>query len=362
LNNIHMEQYGAGPRFLGEATLYTGEIPARVVSQSRDLYRVVCEEGFLAAEVSGKFRFETKYLSDYPAVGDFVMLDRSNDENGNAIIHHLLTRKSAFIRKAAGTAGEEQVVAANIDVVFLCMALNRDFNLRRMERYLAVAWDSGATPVIVLTKADLCDDVEARLRETETVAPGVEILVSSSVEKDGYLKVMEYIRPGQTVALMGSSGVGKSTLINCLLGEERITTKGLRNDDKGKHTTTKRELFLLPNGGLVIDTPGMRELGLESADLGKAFSDIDALAAQCRFRDCTHGAEPGCAVRKALEEGSLSSERLENYFKLKKEARYEGLNFREIESTKMEEMFRDVGGMKNARRLVKEKTKRREGR
>jgi len=357
LNQINMQKLGFSKQFAAEAAAYSGLEVGRVFSQSRHLYQVMCETGAVTAEVSGRFRFEAKALSDFPAVGDFVMLDRP--QNGHAIIHHVLRRKSAFIRKAAGTANDEQVVASNIDTVFICMSLNKDFNLRRMERYLAIAWDSGAMPVVVLTKADLCADVQQRLEEVSTVAVGADVLVTSSLSEDGYRQVMAYVKEGQTIALIGSSGVGKSTLINCLRGDQQQVTSGLRNDDKGKHTTTRRELLVLKNGAMVIDTPGMRELALESADLARTFADIDELAEQCRFRDCTHRSEPGCAVQKAIAEGRLSAQRLSSYQKLKKEAKYEGLNSRQIETTKLNEMFADVGGMKKARKFAKQKNKRR---
>ena len=357
MQKINMKSLGLSQRFLTEASLYKDFYVGRVISQYKDLYKVATASGELAAEVSGKLRFGARCLSDYPAVGDFVMLDRNDDAAGNAIIHHVLTRKSAFIRKAAGTANEEQVVAANIDTVFICMALNNDYNLRRVERYLSIAWDSGAVPVIVLTKADLCEDLPGKLKELETVACGVDVLVTSSLSEDGCASVLKYLVEGRTIAFIGSSGVGKSTLINKLLGQSILATQGLRNDDKGRHTTTRRELFVLPRGGVVIDTPGMREMGIESADLAKAFADIDELAANCRFHDCTHTGEPECAVQQAIRDGKLSAERLANYLKMKKEAKYEGLNSKQIEVEKMNTMFAEFGGMKNARAFAKGKNK-----
>jgi len=273
--------------------------------------------------VSGKFRYGAVTLSDYPAVGDFIMMDR-NEHGGNAVIHHVLPRKSCFTRKAAGDARQEQIVAANIDTVFLCMSLNNDFNLRRLERYLSVAWDSGAVPVIVLTKADLCDDLEQKQAEVSSIAIGVDVLVTTALEKDGYNEILPYIAMGKTVAFIGSSGVGKSTLINCLLGEQHLDTNSLRNDDKGRHTTTHRELILLPNGGMVVDTPGMRELGMwdSASGINQTFRDIEELASQCRFKDFSHHNEPGCAVQKGLQDGTLSEERWLSYQKLKIENEY----------------------------------------
>ena len=349
---------GFTQRFISEASLYQGLILGRVIAQYRDLLRVSTGDQELLAEISGKLRYQAASLADFPAVGDFVMMDRDSHEQGNALIHHVLSRKSVFLRKAAGTSREVQVVAANIDTVFICMALNNDYNLRRMERYLSIAWDSGAVPVVVLTKADLCQDVAARVAEVKRVSPGMEVLVTSSLAEDGEKPVKSYLTPGKTVAFIGSSGVGKSTLINRLLGEERIATNETRKDDKGRHTTTHRELLTIPGGGAVVDTPGMRELGLEHADLTKSFADIEELAEQCKFGDCTHGQEPGCAVRQAIDSGVLTEERLDSYFKLEKEAGYEGLNSKQIEKKKIDRMFGDFGSMKNARDYMKSKNRR----
>lgn len=330
----------------------------RIIAQHKDFYRVATEKSDMLAKTSGKIFFKSDDIKDLPAVGDFVLLDRDESSGGNAIIHGILERKSSFIRKAAGTSQQAQVIAANIDTIFICMALNRDFNLRRLERYLAIAWDSGACPVVVLTKADLCTDIEMTIAEVSSVAIGAEILVTSGLTCDGSKSIKKYIYPGQTVAFIGSSGVGKSTLINLLLGEEKILTARTRRDDRGRHTTTNRELFCIPGGGAVIDTPGMREIGLENADLERAFADIEELAASCHFSDCTHEKEPNCAVRRAIDEGKIDLERLMNYKKLIKEAKYEGLNSRQIEQEKVNEMFTAMGGIKNVRDLIKSRKNR----
>lgn len=357
LSKIDMENIGLEQRFIAESDLYSNLYIGRVSTQYKDLYKVITENGELRAEISGKFHFNAKTISDYPAVGDFVMLDRNEDTGGNAIIHHILTRKSAFIRKAAGTSNDEQVVASNIDTVFICMSLNNDFNLRRLERYLGIAWDSGAIPVVVLTKLDLCYNISEKLSELGTVAMGVDVIVTSSINEDDYLSFRKYINRGKTVAFIGSSGVGKSTIINRLIGENFIETKEIRKDDKGRHTTTRRELFILPSGGVVIDTPGMREIAIESADLSKTFSDILELSTKCKFKNCTHSNEPNCAVQEAINEGALSKDRFESYLKLKKENKYEGLNSKQIEQKKINEMFKEIGGIKNARKLIKSKNR-----
>ncbi len=309
-------------RWAALAAQYPELTVGRITLQEKGMYRIRTSIGEENALVSGKFQFDAQSPSDYPAVGDYVMVNCADPDT--AIIHQVLPRKSLFVRKAAGTSKTEQVVAANIDTVFLCMSLNNDFNLRRLERYLAVAWESGADPVVVLTKADLCADLPQKQREVGAIAMGVEILTTSAMESDGYRQIMPYITEGRTVAFVGSSGVGKSTLINRLLGEERLATDGLRNDDKGHHTTTHRELLVLPNGAMVIDTPGMRELGMWDAasGVGQTFGDIEELAARCRFRNCSHSGEPGCAVRAAIRSGELDSGRWQSYQKLKNENSY----------------------------------------
>ncbi len=302
----------------------TGYSVGRVGLEHKRLYRIFTENGELLGEVSGKFRFNANGREDYPSVGDWVVIS-ARPEEGKATIHAVLPRFSKFSRKLAGETTEEQIVAANVDTVFLVNALNNDFNLRRIERYLVMAWESGATPVIVLSKADLCDDVEEKLAEVESVAFGVPTYVVSAQTGEGLEPLLEYLTVGKTVALLGSSGAGKSTLTNFFIGQEKQLVQEVRTgDDRGKHTTTHRELMVLPNGGLIIDTPGMRELQLWEADdaTEQVFHDIHELEDQCRFRDCTHGTEPGCAVKEAIEDGTLTQGRFDSYRKLQKELAY----------------------------------------
>ena len=358
LNNIDMKNLGLTEEFIQESKIYKDLFIGRVSSQSKKLYKVITEKGEIVAEISGKYHYSVKGISEYPAVGDFVMVDRIDNLQGNGIIHRVLSRKSVFAREMAGTKEDIQIVATNIDTVFICMSLNYDYNLRRLERYLSIAWDSGAVPVIVLTKSDLCKDIEIRLNEISSIAFGVEVLVTTSISDEGCQSLKRFLSSGKTAAFIGSSGVGKSTLINRLLGQNILDTNGIRNDDKGRHTTTRRELLMLPNLGVVIDTPGMRDLGIISADLTKSFSDIDELAFDCKFNDCTHKNEPNCAVQKAIKDGVLSVDRLESYWKLEKEAKYDGLNSRMIEKEKISDVFGGLSDMKNFRKFIKEQNRK----
>ncbi|MFC4617741.1 ribosome small subunit-dependent GTPase A [Camelliibacillus cellulosilyticus] len=294
---------------------------ARIAVEHKGIYRLYCEQGELFGRMSGKLRTKTEEGEPRPAVGDWVVISARPDE-GQATIHSVLPRFSKFSRQMAGQTTAEQIVAANINTAFLVMSLNRDFNLRRLERYLLTAWESGATPVIILSKADLCDNVDEKVNDIAAIAFGVPIHVISAATGDGLDALTQYIQEGRTIAFIGSSGVGKSTLINQLYGAEILETGDIReDDDRGRHTTTHRELIVLPNGGIVIDTPGMRELQLWDVgdSLSSSFEDIERLADQCRFRDCTHGNEPGCRVKQALSSGELDVGRFRNYLKLQRE-------------------------------------------
>lgn len=294
--------------------------PARIGRADRDLYQAYLERGRIRASVSGRFRHGAQHPADFPTVGDWVAVDAPPSAE-HAVIHALLPRSTCFSRKAAGETTEEQLLAANVDVALLVCGLDADFNPRRMERYLTAVWESGARPVMVLNKADECEGVEDRVAETEAVCLGVPVHAVSAVTGHGLAALRPYLEHGRTVALLGSSGVGKSTLVNALLGEARQATQPVReSDQRGRHTTTARELIPLPGGAVLLDTPGMRLLQLWAEDeTTSAFPDVDALADRCRFRDCRHQAEPGCAVRQALASGEISSQRYQSWAKLRRE-------------------------------------------
>lgn len=289
----------------------------RVYAQHRNLYKIITEKGEISATLSGKLQYELINKKDYPVVGDWVNYEELG--HGEGIIHQIQERKTLICRKVAGVKSEEQALAANIDKIFITMSLNNNFNLRRLERYINIAWDSGATPVILLTKLDLCEDLEDKLLSLDQVALGIDKISVSSLTGEGVEVVRNIIKSDDTVVFIGSSGVGKSTIINKLLEKEVQITKEVGEYDKGRHTTTHRELFVLPTGGAIIDTPGMRELQLSQGDVEATFKDIEDLALKCHFSDCKHKSEPKCAVQQAIERGELSKERFISYEKIKKE-------------------------------------------
>jgi len=361
-----LAEFGWSDFFQNQLGDETDLVAARVAEENRELYRVFCEPGEFLAELSGKLRHRTASRTGLPAVGDWVLAQLRLGEN-RATIHRVLGRKGKFSRKVAGRQTEEQIVAANVDVVFLVSSLNREFNARRIERYLALAWDSGARPVIVLNKSDLCENAQAFRAEAEDAAMGAPVILTSAASGAGLVDLRALLRNGAeaahvesaaqqaaaessaheldcahpaqlpaavtttnlqrglTAALLGSSGVGKSSLINALIGGEQLATQAVREgDDRGRHTTTTRQMILVPGGGVLIDTPGMRELQLwDAADgIGRTFGDIQELAASCKFRDCKHQDEPGCAVRAAVAAEALDAERVESFHKLEREERF----------------------------------------
>jgi ribosome biogenesis GTPase len=300
-----------------------GVIPARITAEHRDLYILAAEDGEHQARLSGRFRHEALLRSDLPTVGDWVAVELPENSE-QAVIHGLLPRRSKISRKEPGRRIEEQVVAANVDTVFLVTGLDGDFNLRRIERYLVLSHANGAAPVVVLTKSDLHADCGPFIAEAQAVASGAPVIAVSNPMGSGFAALEEHLVAGRTVALLGSSGAGKSSIINRLLGCEKQAVLPVRQDDSsGRHATTHRELFILPNGALMIDNPGLRELQLwETEGLEDSFPEIRALAEACRYRSCRHEEEPGCAVREALKDGRLPEDRFAGYVKLRKEQAY----------------------------------------
>ncbi|WMJ87377.1 ribosome small subunit-dependent GTPase A [Anaerocolumna sp. MB42-C2] len=328
---INLTDYGYNDiyeRQITEEEKDAGLQPARVLSVQKETYRLISSAGENNAKLKGSIFYQDSKYQTYPAVGDFVLI--KYNPMGDDIIYRVLERRTSFSRlnptlRNNVTGASEQIVAANFDYVFIMASLNYDFNVRRMERYLTTAWQSGGTPVILLTKADLCEDYSDMVAEIEAVAPGMEIHVISTYTGFGMDTLNKYLKPAATLVFLGSSGIGKSSLVNALAGEELMKVNMIREDDsKGHHTTTYRQLFKLNNGVLIIDTPGMRELGIWAADegIGETFADIEVLTSLCKFSDCSHNREPGCAIKAALEDGTLTPERYKSYIKLKKESQH----------------------------------------
>jgi ribosome biogenesis GTPase len=327
--------------------------PGRVLIGFNYIYRVGVEDGEIEAVLSGRLKHRAERQGELPAVGDWVVLRKRPQEDRGAIVA-VLPRRSRFSRRMAGNATDEQVVAANIDVVFIVMSLDHDFSIRRLERYLLMARESGAAPVVLLTKADLCDDLPAYVAEVVAIAGDVPVHALSPKLNQGLEQVVPYVTAGRTAALLGSSGVGKSTIINRLAGADVQKTREVREaDSKGRHTTTHRELVVLPSGGLMIDTPGMRELQLWDASVRDTFDDVEALAAECHFTDCHHRDEPRCAVKAAVDEGRIPPDRLASYLKLQDELAH--LARQQDERAQIEEKRKGKIGAKALRQHLKSK-------
>jgi len=322
MKELNLEDYGLPIEVIKSLENDAESIPARVLAVHRERYDLVCEHG----QVTGRLKSSTYFADcseDFPTTGDFVLIHYN--PKGESPIVKTLPRGSFFSRRDPDKGRGEQAVAANFDYVFIMQSLNQDFNLKRLERYITLAWQSGATPVLVLTKADLVEDYEEQIEAIAEIAFGVDIHAVSSKDGTGLEALASYLQPRKTVVFLGSSGVGKSSLVNRLAGQEIMDVQGIReDDDKGRHTTTHRQLVMLENGSMIIDTPGMRELGMWAVDSGlsEAFSDVEGYFPHCKFSDCQHKTEPGCAVRKALEEGELSPDRWESYLRLQREAKY----------------------------------------
>ncbi|HHW22862.1 MAG TPA: ribosome small subunit-dependent GTPase A [Clostridiaceae bacterium] len=316
---MNLTDYGFIPTMVPEG--FDG-IPARITAVHKERYELVCEFGYAFGRLKASIYYYDG-TEEFPTTGDFVMIN--HNPGGDSQIIKTLERRSFFSRLDPIPGKGEQAVAANFDYVFIMQSLNHDFNVRRMERYVTLAWQSGAVPVIILTKADLADDRSDQIRKAQNVAPGVGVYAISAKTGYGLEALEDYLKPQKTIVFLGSSGVGKSSLVNVLAGQDIMATGDIREDDsRGRHTTTHRQLIMLPNGVMIIDTPGMRELGMwdVSNGLGEAFSDVESFLGQCRFSDCRHQTEPGCAVRAAIDSGELTTDRWESYLKLMREAMF----------------------------------------
>lgn len=323
---MNIKDYGLKENLIKK---YEGQTIARIIATHKDRYEIVCNQGQGYAQIKRGCYYDNPN-SIYPTTGDFVIIEWN--PNGDSMISETLKRESSFSRSASTSdrnhtmhIQHEQLVAANFDYVFIMQSLNNNFNLHRIERYLSLTWESGGIPVIILTKSDLVPNAQEYVEQVENIAFGVDVYAISCNTKEGLENIQKYFSKGNTIVFLGSSGVGKSTLMNTLYGKEIMKTSEIREkDSRGKHTTTSRNLIMLPNGAMIIDTPGMRELGMWNAEAGisETFKDIEELTKMCKFSDCTHTNEPGCKIREAIENGELSEERFEKYLSLKRESEY----------------------------------------
>ena len=324
---MNIEEYGLKDNMT--KNIDKDAIIARIIATHKDRYEIICNKGQGFAQIK-RGKYYDNPNSIYPTTGDYVLIEWNY--TGDSMIYETLQRESSFSRTASSSdrnrelhSQHEQLVAANFDYVFIIQSLNNNFNVNRIERYLSMAWESGGIPVIVLTKSDLVQNVEEYINEVKDIAFGVDVYAVSNITRKGIEEIKKYFSKGNTIVFLGSSGVGKSSLVNTLYGEEVMKTSEIREiDSRGRHTTTSRNLIMLPNGAMIIDTPGMRELGMWDAEEGisKTFKDIEEYIGMCKYSDCTHTNEPGCKVQEAIENGELSKERFEQYLKLQKESRY----------------------------------------
>lgn len=329
-------------------------LPARVIAEHKGLYKIQNQNGEFLGEISGKLRYTANSRENFPAVGDWVLIQEIQGES-KCIIHSILPRKTKLSRKAPGKNTEEQILCSNLDIIFIVQPMDATFNVNRIERYLALGWESGALPIVILSKKDLCESPDLLLLEAESASIGTKVHMISSTKEEGFDAINSYLKPGITIAFIGQSGGGKSTLINKLIGKELQKTSEVREmDSKGTHTTTHRELFVLENG-LLIDTPGLKEIQLwgNESMIEETFSDIEDYAKQCKFIDCNHETEPGCSVLAAIERGEISEDRFANYLKMKREVEF--LESKMDESIKIQRKQKERKLQKMIGDIVKQK-------